>query len=195
MVYSVYIDDILQAVLDLTPGLGLTDNTLLTACIKLGIPNEYAMFEKGIRDLLDYLDLKLNEGMLQALSQEPNLRVSEKVTFLVKARLLEYTKFKNFREILKAKAKVGYCLTNTSYIFNSLYNITDTIWRAAGDTSTDFNFYTKRATLAAVYSSTVIYFTNDYSHNFIKTWEFLDNRINNVLTFNKIKLRLKSLFC
>ncbi len=71
-----------------------------------------------------------------------------------------------------------------------LYRTVDAIWYAAGDTSTDFNFYTKRATLAGVYSSTFFYWLNDRSEGSEATWSFLDRRIDNVMRFEKWKAGL-----
>jgi len=68
-----------------------------------------------------------------------------------------------------------------------LYRTVDAIWRAIGDTSTDFNFYTKRAILAAVYSSTLMRWFTDDSDGETATQEFLDNRIENVMQFEKLK--------
>ena len=61
------------------------------------------------------------------------------------------------------------------------------MWYAAGDTSTDFNFYTKRATLAGVYSSTLLYWLNDRSPGGEATWGFLDRRIDDVMKIEKLK--------
>src|SRR3546814_10685041 len=58
-----------------------------------------------------------------------------------------------------------------------LYRTVDAIWYAAGDRATDYNFYTKRALLAGVYSSTLLFWLNDKSENFAATWAFLDRRI------------------
>ena len=44
-----------------------------------------------------------------------------------------------------------------------MYRTVDAMWRAAGDTSTDFNFYTKRGILAGVYGSTAMRWFNDTS--------------------------------
>ena len=63
----------------------------------------------------------------------------------------------------------------------------DAIWYAAGDTSSDFNFYTKRATLAGVFSSTLFYWLNDRSEGDAATWAFLDRRIDDVMRFEKFK--------
>src|SRR3546814_8607904 len=62
-----------------------------------------------------------------------------------------------------------------------LYRTVDAIWYACGDTATDYNFYTKRALLAGVYSSTLLYWLNDRSEGFAATWAFLDRRIGEVL--------------
>ena len=73
------------------------------------------------------------------------------------------------------------------FFAKSLYKITDTIWQLAGDTSTDFNYYTKRTTLAAIYITTLMYFINDFSENHIYTTLFLERRINNVIQMHKAK--------
>jgi ubiquinone biosynthesis protein COQ9 len=63
----------------------------------------------------------------------------------------------------------------------------DRMWRLAGDTATDFNHYTKRMTLSAVYASTLAVFVNDESEGFADTRAFLDRRIDNVMQFEKVK--------
>jgi ubiquinone biosynthesis protein COQ9 len=73
-----------------------------------------------------------------------------------------------------------------------LYKTVDAMWYAAGDTSTDFNFYTKRATLAGVYSSTLLYWLNDRSEGDDATWAFLDRRIDDVLKIEELKSRVRS---
>ena len=81
---------------------------------------------------------------------------------------------------------------NAPLAMRLLYRTVDAMWYAAGDTSTDFNFYTKRATLAGVYSSTLLYWLNDRSPGSEATWGFLDRRIDDVMKFEKLKARLKS---
>lgn len=68
----------------------------------------------------------------------------------------------------------------------------DAIWTALGDTSDDINWYTKRATLSAVYGATVLYWLGDESQNHVDTWAFLDRRIENVMQFEKVKSGFKS---
>jgi ubiquinone biosynthesis protein COQ9 len=66
------------------------------------------------------------------------------------------------------------------------------MWRLAGDTATDFNHYTKRMTLSAVYSSTLAVFIDDDSENYADTRAFLARRIDNVMKFEKVKAQAKS---
>jgi ubiquinone biosynthesis protein COQ9 len=63
----------------------------------------------------------------------------------------------------------------------------DVMWRIAGDTSTDFNHYTKRMTLGAVYGSTLLVWLDDQSEGLSETAAFLDRRIDDVMTFEKWK--------
>jgi ubiquinone biosynthesis protein COQ9 len=63
----------------------------------------------------------------------------------------------------------------------------DLMWRIAGDTSTDFNHYTKRMTLRAVYGSTLLVWLDDQSEGWPDTAAFLDRRIDDVMRFEKLK--------
>ena len=63
----------------------------------------------------------------------------------------------------------------------------DLMWRIAGDTSADFNHYTKRMTLGAVYSATLLVWLDDQSEGWTETAAFLDRRIDDVMRFEKFK--------
>ena len=63
----------------------------------------------------------------------------------------------------------------------------DLMWRIAGDTSTDFNHYTKRVTLGAIYGSTLLVWLDDQSADWVDTSAFLDRRIDGVMRFEKFK--------
>jgi len=82
-----------------------------------------------------------------------------------------------------ANAKIG-----TGVVYNTL----DRVWRAAGDRSTDINFYTKRATLAAVYGSTMLAFLDDNTPDMAKTKAFLDRRLKNVANVPKVTKPFRS---
>lgn len=63
----------------------------------------------------------------------------------------------------------------------------DHMWRLAGDNSTDFNHYTKRMTLGALYASTLLAWIDDGSEGWAETAAFLDRRIADVMRFEKFK--------
>jgi ubiquinone biosynthesis protein COQ9 len=68
----------------------------------------------------------------------------------------------------------------------------DAIWHAAGDTSADFSWYTKRGILAAVYSATLLYWLRDHSEGDEDTLHFLDRRLADVGRIGKLRKRLES---
>lgn len=67
-----------------------------------------------------------------------------------------------------------------------LGRMVDDIWFHAGDTSTDFNWYTKRGMLAKLFVSTQMVMIKDQSPDFIDTWEFLDRRMRDIATFGRV---------
>ena len=81
--------------------------------------------------------------------------------------------------------------THASEGAQALWSTADRIWNALGDTSEDINWYTKRASLSAVYSSTILFWLGDSSENNADTWAFLDRRIENVMQFETLKAKLK----
>lgn len=81
---------------------------------------------------------------------------------------------------------------NAPSALRCMYRSVDTMWRAVGDQSTDFNFYTKRATLAAVVAATVSYWLADETGDMEAVNEFIDRRIGDILRFEKVKARVRS---
>jgi ubiquinone biosynthesis protein COQ9 len=67
------------------------------------------------------------------------------------------------------------------------WNSADLMWRLAGDTATDFNHYTKRLTLSALYAATLLAWRDDDSEGWMETSAFLDRRIGDVMRFEKWK--------
>jgi ubiquinone biosynthesis protein COQ9 len=73
----------------------------------------------------------------------------------------------------------------------AIWGTADAIWTALGDTSEDINWYSKRATLSAVYSATVLFWLGDDSPDHQASWEFLDRRIGDVMQIEKVKAGLR----
>jgi ubiquinone biosynthesis protein COQ9 len=72
----------------------------------------------------------------------------------------------------------------------AIWHTADTIWNALGDDSRDLNWYTKRTTLSAVYSSALLYWLGDHTPNCAATREFVQRRIDNVMQFEDVKARI-----
>ena len=116
-----------------------------------------------------------------------SMKVREKIAFAVRTRLEQATPHKEaVRRALGILALPG----NSGLATRSLYRTCDEIWYACGDRSTDFNFYTKRGLLAAVYTSTMLFWLDDESADHEATWAFLGRRIENVMQIPKLQSRL-----
>ena len=72
-----------------------------------------------------------------------------------------------------------------------IWETSDKIWTALGDTSDDVNWYSKRATLSGVYSATLLYWLGDASEGHQATWSFLDRRIDDVMQIEKLKAQVR----
>lgn len=149
-------------------------------------------FPKGALDLVDYFLSEGDRQMEDALSKTDlaSLKIRERITLAVRLRLEADMPY---REALRRAITTAALPTSGGLGPRTLYRTVDAIWRAIGDTSTDFNFYSKRAVLAGVYSSTVLHWFSDEIEDFADTWAFLDRRIENVMQFEKAKAGVKKI--
>ena len=91
------------------------------------------------------------------------------------------------REAVRSALAILAMPQNVPLSLRAGWRTADLMWRIAGDTSTDFNHYTKRVTLGAVYASTLLAWLDDDSDGWADTAAFLDRRIDNVMQFEKWK--------
>jgi ubiquinone biosynthesis protein COQ9 len=116
------------------------------------------------------------------------MKIRERIACAVKTRLAI---LKPQKEAARRAAALLSLPVHAALGAKLLYRTVDAMWRAAGDTSTDFNFYTKRGILAGVYGSTAMRWFNDTSPDEKPTEEFLAARIENVMQFEKFKAKAK----
>ena len=109
-------------------------------------------------------------------------RIRELVTFRLKA-------VEDIDEAVRRAISVMAMPQNAPRGLQLGWRSADIMWRLAGDTSTDYNHYTKRTILAGIYSATLAYFINDDSDGKEKSYEFLDRRIEGVMKFEKAKAK------
>ena len=91
------------------------------------------------------------------------------------------------REAIRRALTILAMPQNVPLALRTSWRTADQRWHLAGDTSTDFNHYTKRVTLGAVYGSTLLAWLDDQSDGWADTAAFLDRRIDNVMKFEKLK--------
>ena len=112
------------------------------------------------------------------------LKIREKIRQLVWRRL---EIMGPAREAVRRALAILAMPQNAPSAIRASWRSADLMWRIAGDTSTDFNHYTKRMTLGAVYASTLLVWLDDDSEGLHATADFLDRRIDNVMSFEKWK--------
>ncbi len=96
------------------------------------------------------------------------------------------------REALRRALAILAMPQNTLAAARMGWRAVDLMWRLAGDTATDFNHFTKRMTLGAVYASTALAMLDDETSELTDTRAFLERRIDNVMQFEKLKADVKS---
>jgi ubiquinone biosynthesis protein COQ9 len=112
------------------------------------------------------------------------LKIREKIRALVWHRL---ETMGPAREAVRRALAILAMPQNVPLALRISWRSADLMWRLAGDTSTDFNHYTKRITLGAVYGSTLLAWLDDQSEGWSDTAAFLDRRIDDVMKFEKFK--------
>lgn len=179
---------ILKAALPDIPFDGWTGAVLMRAAKTAGVDHGLARlaFPNGARDLAEYFLSDGDRRMIESLAKSDlaSMKIREKITFAVRTRLEVDA---NNREALRRASTSLLIPPASGSAAKSLYNTVDAIWVAIGDTSTDYNFYTKRATLAGVFTTTLACWFADESDGHADTWAFLDRRIADVMQIEKIK--------
>jgi ubiquinone biosynthesis protein COQ9 len=114
-------------------------------------------------------------------------RLSQRVRTLIATRLEQAEPEKiAVRRALSVLALPG----NGRVAARSLARTVDTIWHAAGDTSADFSWYTKRAILGSVYSTTLLFWLNEQTDR-EAALAFLDRRLAGVARLGKLRGKLR----
>ena len=186
--------EILQAALADLAFEGFTDAVVEKAGQSAGIdPSEVALaFPRGGIDLAIYFvrdGVAQMEAKLATLDIE-SMKIRERIKTAVQTTLEVDT---DYKEIARRAFNMLALPGNTKDASLCLAHTVDVMWRSTGDKSTDFNFYTKRATLAAVYSATRLFWLNDDSADAQDSWAFLDRRIDNVMQIEKGKAKFREL--
>ena len=173
---------------------GWSDAALRAAAKDLGLDPALARnaFPGGAPEMIEFHSRLADRRMVVAYEQAAaeGLKLREKVALAVRLRL--EANYANREAIRRALTLLALPI-HAPLAARALYRTVDAVWYAVGDRSTDYNFYTKRALLAGVYGSTVLFWLNDKSPGADATWAFLDRRIADVMRVPKAIGRLERL--
>jgi ubiquinone biosynthesis protein COQ9 len=185
---------ILDAFSPLAAQLGWTEAAFRAAVADAGLSEGEAALAcpKGAFDLFDAFAERADEAMLAGLDELDlsAMRYRDRVRAAVQIRLEAQAPYKEAARAMTRALAQPFRAPEAARL---LWRTADRIWRALGDTSTDGNYYSKRAILSGVLGSTYTRWFSDDSPGHEETWSFLDARIENVMQFEKFKARLRPL--
>ena len=181
---------LLDAALPHVPFDGWSRETLATAAQESGIAPTVARaaFPRGGVDLALAFHRRGDDEMAARLAATDlsALRFRDRIATAVRLRL---DVAEPHKEAVRRGATLFALPIHAADGAAAVWATADRIWTVLGDTSADYNWYTKRATLSGVISSTVLYWLGDDSPRHAATWEFLDRRIENVMSFEGFKAK------
>ena len=183
-------DRVLDASLLHAPFDGWSEATLRAAIVDSGVAPALAraLFPRGGVDLAIAYHQRGDAAMRTAYlaTDLAALRIRDRITLAVRLRLQGADK-----ELVRRGSALFSLPNHAIEGAGLIWATADAIWDTLGDTSRDVNWYTKRATLSAVYGATVLFWLGDTSDGDLATWAFLDRRIDNVMQIEKAKAGLR----
>ena len=144
-----------------------------------------AMALPDAASMVDAYTARADAMMAEAMAAAGDMKVRDRIRMALRTRL-ESADPEAVRRALTVLAQPQ----NAALSMRTLWRTADAMWRAAGDTATDFNHYSKRAILGGVYSACLLYWLDDNSEGHAATWAFIDRRIDGVMRFEKTKAKL-----
>jgi ubiquinone biosynthesis protein COQ9 len=174
-------DEFLLATLPHVAFEGWSDKAMREAARDLGwdptLPRR--LFPGGPPRLVEHFCAFADRQMEMALAEADlaALRVPDRVRLAIRIRLEQWARE---REAVRRAVTLLSLPIYAPIAMRATYRTVDSIWWSIGDKSTNFSFYTKRASLAAIYSATLLIWMGDQSEGFEETWAFLDRRLADI---------------
>lgn len=149
-------------------------------------------FPGGPVEVIEYWHDQADAAMVAALASQDLtvLRLRDKVALAVKMRLDAAAEH---REAVRRAMALLALPIHGALAMKLAARTVDTIWRAVGDRSSDFSWYTKRASLGAIYGATLLYWLEDRSEGSEASWQFLERRIDTLMLLPKLTNRVKAI--
>jgi len=169
-------DAAIRAILPLVPAMGWTRRAIAAGLGEAGMPPEDAafLFPRGPVSAVEaWLDLADRE-MAEAAGDLADLRTPDRIRLLVATRLRQASPH---RDAVRQALALLSLPWNAAVAIRSAARTTSAMWYAAGDRSADFSWYTRRASLGAVYAATLAFWLRDEQEDIGPTLDFLDRRL------------------
>jgi ubiquinone biosynthesis protein COQ9 len=181
-------DKAIEAMLSHVPFDGWSMRALRAGVADAGMPEDEAqlLFPLGVVDMIETFCDLADRRMEAAADELPEMRLSAKVRAVIALRLRQNRPHK---EAIRRAISVLSLPSNARVAVACTARTVDAIWHAAGDRSADFSWYTKRAILTAVYSSTLLFWLRDMSDDDVATLAFLDRRLAGVGRIGRLRQR------
>ena len=192
MDYKKLKSDIIEALLENIAFDGLTWDVVKQTVVDEGHSTDMAdaLFPARMKSVAADISTYFDSMMMDQLEKvDPeNYRIRDRIKLAVEKRLEVMSPYKESLLHLTRFWMRGRGGLSGS---RSAWSTSDKIWNWAGDTSKDYNHYTKRMLLSGVIVSTFVYWFRDDGADLTKTFEFLDRRIDNVLKLGQFIGRFK----
>ncbi len=167
---------------------GWTEKAVDASAMQLGVDPAVARlaFPKDQLGKIDAYVAAIDAAMAEHFTPEKiaSLKIRDRIRELVWFRLQAMSPA---REAVRSALTILAMPQNAVRGLSIGWRSADLMWRRAGDTATDFNHYTKRLTLSALYAATLLAWLDDQSEGWTETSAFLDRRIADVMRFEKWK--------
>ncbi|XP_067158852.1 ubiquinone biosynthesis protein COQ9, mitochondrial [Apteryx mantelli] len=190
---------ILTAALEFVPEHGWTAEAIAEGAKTLGLSVAAAgMFHSDGSELILHFVSQCNTKLAELLEQEQKLvqlgETEKKATdqFLRDALEARLRMLIPYIEKWPQALSILLLPHNIPSGFNLLTSMIDDIWHYAGDQSTDFNWYTRRAVLTGIYNTTELVMMQDSSPDFEETWRFLENRVADAMNMGNTAKQVQS---
>lgn len=165
---------------------GWTEAAMIAGAREVGVsPSIVGSFSRKEAALVEFFMDECLQRLIDIIDSGVDLKdliPSARIAKLVRIRLeMQAPYISKWPQALSIQAQPA----NITTSFKQRAMLIDEIWHAAGDDSTDVDWYAKRTILGGIYSATELYMLTDASPDYRDTWTFLDRRIRDAFDLKK----------
>lgn len=190
--YNEKAQNLIMEMIKIVPFTGWTETSFQDAYTSVGLNEEMArgLFPFGALDVAKALHRQCDDEMIRHFllrDDVDKLKLREKIIEII---MIRFALMQKYKKTVQASVSFFAFLPNSAEGMALIWQSADKVWNAVGDSSDDFNFYSKRVIFSAVYVSSLVYWLGDDSSN-KDTYAFVCRRVENIMQFEKGKLYLR----